>query len=403
MTSDISMLLLCHDSCLLSMLQIIFADECTEAEDRCWHMKHFSCFDCDQQLGGQRYVMKEEMPYCCDCFERRFAEFCVTCGAQIGVDQGQMTHGGQHWHATEECFRCATCNRALLGHPFLPKNGVTYCSVDCSRGITAHSSFIDSANDSLPSSLRSSSHGLPSKRKPSFEDPWVLQDSVRQENCSEGYGSLQKPDTSHIRCSLPDLTTCDEHSDLDVSHSLLSPKNRAGSEHNLRHINKYRTRQQPLPSKQKCVKWANEQLKSNSPQRPTSIIHQRGHPVNKGSTAITSPAKTISSHRGSKHGEGSKPRKHRTTKRMSRSQRERLAQRSLRVSPPLPVDDHAECSTCTSSSGEESDLEDAYQADVIRNGGLRISYANDMIISSKKQSNRSKRAKQHKTKNCSIQ
>ena len=159
--------------------------------------------------------MKDDMPYCCDCFERRFAEFCVTCGGQIGVDQGQMTHGGQHWHATEECFRCATCNRALLGHPFLPKNGVTYCSVDCSRGINVHSSFIDSANESLPSSLKNSAVGKRT-RKPSFEDPWVLQDSVRQENCSEGYGSLQKANQSFQR-SLPDLTTCDEYSDLETS------------------------------------------------------------------------------------------------------------------------------------------------------------------------------------------
>lgn len=34
--------------------QIILADECTEAEGRAWHMKHFACFECDKQLGGQR-------------------------------------------------------------------------------------------------------------------------------------------------------------------------------------------------------------------------------------------------------------------------------------------------------------------------------------------------------------
>ncbi|XP_046363462.1 prickle planar cell polarity protein 3-like isoform X2 [Haliotis rufescens] len=113
--------------------EIIFADECTEAEGRSWHMKHFCCFECDTMLGGQRYIMREGRPYCCACFERMFAEYCDTCGEHIGVDQGQMTHEGQHWHATDQCFKCHTCQKSLLGQPFLPKHGVIYCSAACSR------------------------------------------------------------------------------------------------------------------------------------------------------------------------------------------------------------------------------------------------------------------------------
>ncbi|XP_064605084.1 prickle-like protein 1-B [Liolophura sinensis] len=113
--------------------EIIFADECTEAEGRSWHMKHFCCFECDRQLGGQRYIMKEGRPYCCQCFEVMFSEFCDTCGDHVGVDQGQMTHDGQHWHATDQCFKCHTCQKSLLGQPFLPKHGVIYCSAACSR------------------------------------------------------------------------------------------------------------------------------------------------------------------------------------------------------------------------------------------------------------------------------
>ncbi|XP_781488.4 prickle planar cell polarity protein 3 isoform X1 [Strongylocentrotus purpuratus] len=114
--------------------EIIFADECTEAEGRSWHMKHFCCFECDTQLGGQRYIMREGHPYCCHCFESLFAEYCDSCGEAIGVDQGQMSHEGQHWHATEKCFSCCTCHRSLLGRPFLPKHGLIYCSSACSRG-----------------------------------------------------------------------------------------------------------------------------------------------------------------------------------------------------------------------------------------------------------------------------
>ena len=115
------------------VFQIIFADECTEAEGRSWHMKHFSCFECDKQLGGQRYIMRDGCPYCCPCFQSLYAEYCDTCGEHIGVDQGQMSHDGQHWHATDQCFKCHTCQKSLLGQPFLPKKGAIYCSLECSK------------------------------------------------------------------------------------------------------------------------------------------------------------------------------------------------------------------------------------------------------------------------------
>ncbi|XP_076013101.1 prickle-like protein 2b isoform X2 [Genypterus blacodes] len=114
--------------------EIIFADECTEAEGRHWHMKHFCCFECETVLGGQRYIMKEGRPYCCSCFESLYAEYCDSCGDHIGIDQGQMTYDGQHWHATEGCFCCARCKCSLLGRPFLPKQGQIFCSRSCSLG-----------------------------------------------------------------------------------------------------------------------------------------------------------------------------------------------------------------------------------------------------------------------------
>lgn len=55
-----------------------------------------------------------------------------------GIDQGQMTYDGQHWHATEECFCCARCKRSLLGRPFLPKQGQIFCSRSCSAGQVRH-------------------------------------------------------------------------------------------------------------------------------------------------------------------------------------------------------------------------------------------------------------------------
>lgn len=78
--------------------------------------------------------MREGKPYCLGCFDAMFAEYCDYCGEPIGVDQGQMSHDGQHWHATDNCFSCSTCRCSLLGRPFLPRRGAIYCSIACSKG-----------------------------------------------------------------------------------------------------------------------------------------------------------------------------------------------------------------------------------------------------------------------------
>ncbi|KAG7523547.1 prickle 1 [Solea senegalensis] len=138
--------------CILFCQQIIFADECTEAEGRHWHMKHFACFECETILGGQRYIMRDGRPYCCGCFESLYAEYCEACGDHIGVDHAQMTHDGLHWHATESCFSCAYCKSSLLGCPFLPHQGRIYCSKACSLGEDVHAS---DSSDSAFQSARS--------------------------------------------------------------------------------------------------------------------------------------------------------------------------------------------------------------------------------------------------------
>lgn len=132
--------------------EIIFADECTEAEGRHWHMKHFACFECETMLGGQRYIMKDGRPFCCGCFESLYAEYCEACGENIGVDHAQMTYEGVHWHATDQCFCCAQCKASLLGCPFLPKQGRIYCSKACSQGEDVHAS---DSSDSAFQSARS--------------------------------------------------------------------------------------------------------------------------------------------------------------------------------------------------------------------------------------------------------
>lgn len=266
--------------------EIIFADECTEAEGASWHMQHFCCMECDRQLGGQRYIMRDGRPYCCGCFEHLFAEFCDTCGEHIGVDQGQMTHEGQHWHATPACFKCHTCQKCLLGQPFLPKRGVIYCSAACSRAGSMQTQTPRRAEDylqDLQATVRMSSpvsHVLQEGRADIHQvlrEHYTLPDSLPSSDRDQGYATssnsevyapgmygegqvsgpdYQEPDevyrlnfdglvdalptpqearTRHrlSQFSMPDLSSTSPDTPSPEKHSGLSSRSRSGSEKNI--------------------------------------------------------------------------------------------------------------------------------------------------------------------------
>ncbi|XP_024860257.1 prickle-like protein 2 isoform X2 [Kryptolebias marmoratus] len=192
--------------------EIILADECTEAEGRYWHMKHFCCFECEASLGGQRYIMRETRPYCCSCYESLYAEFCDTCGEHIGIDQGQMTYEGQHWHAVESCFCCARCRLPLLGRPFLPRRGLIYCSRSCSLGEDPNNS------DSCDSALQS--------RSPHHSKRWETSERRRQPQCGsplqtlEGINPTSRPAKD---CVHPAVENKELHCSAPVQNGVSSP------------------------------------------------------------------------------------------------------------------------------------------------------------------------------------
>jgi len=114
--------------------EIIFCEECTEAEGLFWHTHHFVCSTCNCALGGQRYIMRDQKPYCTTCFEADYAVKCAGCSGMIGLHVGQVEYGGQSWHADPKCFKCETCATPLLNRSFLPKFGYVFCSHKCSVG-----------------------------------------------------------------------------------------------------------------------------------------------------------------------------------------------------------------------------------------------------------------------------
>lgn len=71
---------------LVFALQLIFSGEYTKAMNKDWHSGHFCCWQCDESLTGQRYVLRDEHPYCIKCYESVFANGCEECSKIIGID-----------------------------------------------------------------------------------------------------------------------------------------------------------------------------------------------------------------------------------------------------------------------------------------------------------------------------
>ncbi|NXG31721.1 PRIC2 protein, partial [Dromaius novaehollandiae] len=113
--------------------QLIFLDECIEAEGRRWHPQHFCCLECEVPLRGQRYVLASGRPCCRRCFESLYAEPCQACGEPIGADSEEATHQGLRWHARAACFCCSRCRKPLRGQPLTARRSLLYCSEACSR------------------------------------------------------------------------------------------------------------------------------------------------------------------------------------------------------------------------------------------------------------------------------
>ena len=72
--------------CVCVCVQLIFSGEYTKAMSKDWHLGHFSCWQCDESLTGQRYVLRDDHPYCVKCYETVFANSCDDCSKIIGID-----------------------------------------------------------------------------------------------------------------------------------------------------------------------------------------------------------------------------------------------------------------------------------------------------------------------------
>ncbi|CAD6195455.1 unnamed protein product [Caenorhabditis auriculariae] len=108
--------------------ELIFGEECTEAEGRTWHLHHFQCSDCGDVLGGKKYMQRANKPVCLNCFHSSTATLmCTTCKTNFPVETPHMSQGDLHWHASGQCFSCCVCSKNLLGIKYSLVGENLYC------------------------------------------------------------------------------------------------------------------------------------------------------------------------------------------------------------------------------------------------------------------------------------
>ncbi|XP_037035746.1 paxillin homolog 1 isoform X4 [Bradysia coprophila] len=105
--------------------KLIFSGEYTKAMEKDWHSSHFCCWQCDESLTGQRYVLRDDHPYCIKCYENVFANTCEECNKIIGIDSKDLSYKEKHWH--EACFLCNKCRVSLVDKQFGSKADKIYC------------------------------------------------------------------------------------------------------------------------------------------------------------------------------------------------------------------------------------------------------------------------------------
>lgn len=90
--------------------------------------ERFDCKNCNESLGGRKYIQVEDHPHCIPCYDRLYANTCEECKEIIGHNAKELFYENRHYHA--HCFRCFRCDRSLADEPFTSQEDALVCS-DC--------------------------------------------------------------------------------------------------------------------------------------------------------------------------------------------------------------------------------------------------------------------------------
>jgi formylmethanofuran dehydrogenase subunit E len=91
-----------------------------------YHEECFLCSECQQPIGKENFITREQQPVCMPCYDAKFAQRCSQCKEVIR--QGGVTYKNGTWH--KECFICTKCTKQLAGLKFITKENQPFC-MDC--------------------------------------------------------------------------------------------------------------------------------------------------------------------------------------------------------------------------------------------------------------------------------
>lgn len=70
-------------------------------------------FFLDDHLMGKNYLLKEQKPYCENCYDQLFSPICVACNKPVTEDQ-YITYKESSYHLDH--FKCSKCSSLLQGN-----------------------------------------------------------------------------------------------------------------------------------------------------------------------------------------------------------------------------------------------------------------------------------------------
>ncbi|XP_018333718.1 transforming growth factor beta-1-induced transcript 1 protein-like [Agrilus planipennis] len=91
-----------------------------------YHPEHFTCHNCKQPIGDEKFQQHDGFPYCGDCYTHKFAKKCHAC--KLPIKNKIIKALDVTWH--EDCFACTICKKPLTGTSFAEKDGNPFCEKD---------------------------------------------------------------------------------------------------------------------------------------------------------------------------------------------------------------------------------------------------------------------------------
>lgn len=120
----------CHDSLLdkCAKCSMPITDAPIKALDQSWHT---ACFTCSCGLvfaeGDGSFIEQNGTAYCDECFATEFGQRCDQCGGAIA--ESAIDAGGKSY--CKDCFKCSVCNASITttgSINFFEVDGSLYCS-----------------------------------------------------------------------------------------------------------------------------------------------------------------------------------------------------------------------------------------------------------------------------------